>query len=243
MLAKALLGQSILEGASMTEAIGSSTAAEAARALAATQQASQRSAAAAAQSAATGRSGNDGDSITLSKQAQAILRLQDGTELLPIPLDKLKLITPEGQRSEAEAAIRQMMVDLGIEGDLQFSIKMRADGSRGGGSIVVENSNPRAAEIEAAINGDPALQKTLRNMHMSSKIAYEMPAMREMFEASRAAGDKPVSPDLFSTARSARERTEAASYAFTLTGGILTTAFVDPSGAHFGGVAPEAGPA
>ena len=223
----------------MTNAIGNSTA-EVARTLAATQT-SQRSAVT-AHPGETSKTAGDGDSITLSKQAQAILRLQDGTELLPVPLDKLKLITPEGQRSEAEAAIRQMMVDLGIEGDLQFSIKMRADGSRGGGSIVVENSNPRAAEIEAAINGDPALQKTLRNMHMSSKIAYEMPAMREMFEAIRAAGDKPASPDLFSTARSARERTEAASYAFTMTGGILTSAFVDPSGGCFGGVAPEAEP-
>jgi len=240
MLAKAL-GQSILEGASMTEAIGSSAAAEAARVLAAAQQASQRSTAAgaAAQSAATGRSGNEGDSVTLSGPAQEIVKLRtaDGKEVTWISLNDLEPITPQGERSKAEAAIQQMMADLDIEGDLEFSIKLREDGS-----MAVTSDDPRAAEIEAAINGDPALQKTLRNMHMSSKIAYEMPAMREMFEAIRAAGDKPASPDLFSTARSARERTEAASYAFTMTGGILTSAFVDPSGGRFGGVAPEAEP-
>ena len=222
----------------MAEAIGPS-AADVARALTAAQQIGQRGAApGATESAATGRTGHEGDSVTLSEAAQTIVRLRDGTEALPIPLDKLKLITPQGQRSEAEAGIRQMMADLGIEGDLEFSAKQREDDS-----MAVTSDDPRAAEIETAINGDPALRRALRNMRMSSKIGYEFPAMREMFEASRAAEDKPFAADLFGNVRSARERTEAASYAFTMTGDVLTTAFVDPSGARFGCIAPELDPA
>src|SRR3546814_20189530 len=93
-------------------------------------QTSNRAAAATQEKAASGRTGHEGDSVTLSDAAQEALtvRTRDGVELTLIPLGKLKLITPQGQRSEAETAIKQLMADLGIEGDMEFSIEVKDDG-------------------------------------------------------------------------------------------------------------------
>lgn len=103
----------------MTEAIGSS-AAELARALAAAPQAGHRDsgAAAAAQSAGTSRSGHEGDSVTLSETALQVVKIRhpDGTVAEGRLLTGLKPISPQGERAESEAAIQQMVVDLGIEG-------------------------------------------------------------------------------------------------------------------------------
>lgn len=221
----------------MTEVSGPS-AAEAARALAAASQPGQRStgAGAAAQSTGTGRSGHEGDSVTLSDDAQEIvkLRLPDGTVVEGRPLTGLKLITPQGQRVESEAAIRQMMTGLGIEGDLEFSIALRDDGS-----IAATSGGAYAAEIGAAIDADPAFEKTLRDMLMSSKFTYMAEASRTEREAA-GTGDSSFPGRWLDSWSAARARTEAASYTFTMADGVLTTAFVDPSGARFGGAAPEA---
>lgn len=220
----------------MTDAIGPNVS-DVARALMEARQTSNRAAAAATwEKAATGRTGHEGDSVTLSDAAQEALtvRTRDGIELTPIPLDKLKLITPQGQRSEAETAIKQLMADLGIEGDLEFSIEVKDDGS-----VAVKGAGAHSEEIEAAINADPSLQKLMRSSYMSAKFGYELPVMKEAMDAMRAAGDEPVGRELFAAARAARDRVDAASFTFTLTQGVLTTAFVDPTGERFGGVAPE----
>ena len=221
----------------MTDAIGPSVS-DVARALMEARQSANRAAAAGPQSAATGtgRTGHEGDSVTLSDAAQEVLtvRTRDGVELTPIPLDKLKLITPQGQRSEAETAIKQLMADLGIEGDLEFSIEMKDDGS-----VAVKGAGAHSEQIEAAINADPSLQKLMRNTYMSAKFGYELPAMKEAMDVLRDAGDEPVRRDAFAAAHAARDRVSAASFTFTLTQGALTTSFVDPTGERFGGVAPE----
>src|SRR3546814_17688508 len=122
----------------MTDAIGPNVS-DVARALMEARQTSNRAAAVATrEKAATGLTGHEGDSVTLSDAAQEALtvRTRDGIELTPIPLDKLKLITPQGQRSEAETALKQLMAHLGIEGDLEFSLEVKADGPvgvKGGG--------------------------------------------------------------------------------------------------------------
>lgn len=120
------------------------------------------------------------------------------------------------------------------KGDLEFSIELRDDHS-----VTVTSTGAHAAEIEAAIGADPAFERTLRNMLMSSKIAYESPAMREVLNALRAEGNAPVAADLFAAVSAARDRTAAASYTLSMTQGVLTTAFVDPSGERFGGIVPE----
>jgi hypothetical protein len=221
----------------MTDAIGPSVS-DVARALMEARQANNRAVTTAPQSAATGtgRTGNEGDTVTLSDAAQEALtvRTRDGTELTPIPLDKLKLITPQSQRGEAETAIKQLMADLGIEGDLEFSIEVKDDGS-----VAVKEAGAHSEEIEAAINADPSLQKLMRNSYMSAKFGYELPIMKEAMDAMRAAGDEPVGRELFAAIHAARDRVDAASFTFTLTQGVLTTAFVDPTGERFGGVAPE----
>src|SRR3546814_905540 len=172
-------------------------------------QTSNRAAAATQEKAASGRTGHEGDSVTLSDAAQEALtvRTRDGVELTLIPLGKLKLITPQGQRSEAETAIKQLMADLGIEGDMEFSIEVKDDGS-----VAVRGAGAHSDEIEAAINADPSLQKLMRSSHMSAKFGYELPFMKEAMDAMRAAGDEPVARELFAAARAARDRVDAASF-------------------------------
>lgn len=227
----------ITEGKTMTDAIGPGVApsvADVAHALAEARQASNRStAAAAAQTPPAGRSGHEGDSVTLSARAQEAMKVQGpgGSELTPIPLGKLKLITPEGERSEAEAAIKQLMADLGIEGDLEFSIEMNDDGS-----VAVKGAGGHNADLEAAINADPALQRLMRTNYMSAKIAYTFPAMKELFSGG---DDQGLKMEALKAATAVRDRVEAASFTFTLSEGVLTTAFVDTTGGRFGGVAPE----
>lgn len=227
----------------MTDALTPSKS-DVAHALMEARQVNRRSPAAAAsslaQTVAAGRSGHEGDSVSLSPRAQQALAQQavkvtgpDGQELTPIPLDKLKIITPQGQRSEAEAAIKQVMADLGLEGDLEFSIEVKDDGS-----IAVQGAGEQGAALEAAINADPALQRLMRNTYMSAKFAYTLPAMKNLFSAGE---DQGVDRQAVQAARAARERVEAASFTLTLTDGLLTTAFVDPAGGRFSTVAPEAG--
>jgi hypothetical protein len=226
----------------MTLAIGPSVA-DVARALATAKQAGQSGSAttatqSGAASGATGRTGNEGDSVTLSDAAQEALtlRTRDGIELTAIPLGKLKLITPQGQRSEAETAIKRLMADLGIEGDLEFSIEVKDDRS-----VAVKGAGVHSEKIEAAINADPSLQKLMHNNYLSAKFGYEFPITKEAMDAMRAAGDEPLGRELFAAVHAARDRVDAASYTFTLTGGILTTAFVDADGERFGGVTTETG--
>lgn len=223
----------------MTEAIASSIA-EVARSLAAAKQGAARGVSAApgpAASAGSGRSGHEGDRVTLSEAAQRIVKLRtaDGREIEARPVTGLRLITPQSARAEAEAGIRQVMADLDIEGDLEFAIEPRDDGT-----IELSSSHPRAAEIEAAINDDPSLCKTLRELQMTSRFAYEGPLMREAMEAVRDAEERPASSDPFAAVRALRDRLQASSYTLTMTGGVLSTAFVDPAGQRFGGVTPEA---
>src|SRR3546814_5785123 len=99
------------------------------------------------------------------------------------------------------------MADLGIEGDLEFSIEVKDDGS-----VAVKGAGAHSEEIEAAINADPSLQKLMRNSYMSAKFRYELPVMKEAMDAMRAAGDEPVGRELFAAARAARDRVDAASF-------------------------------
>lgn len=222
----------------MTDAIASSTA-DVARALAAAKQSTARGEGAAGTpgSTGTGRSGHEGDSVTLSDTAREILTLRtpDGREIEVRPLTGLRVITPQSARLEAEAGLQQVMADLGIEDDLEFAIRSRDDGT-----LAVSGGHPRAAEIEAAINDDPALRKTLRELHMTSRFAYEGPLMREAIEAARDLEEVSPGSDPFAATRALRERMQDSSYTLTMTGGVLSTAFVDPAGNRFGGVAPEA---
>src|SRR3546814_17508785 len=87
----------------------------------------------------------------------------------------MKPITPQGLRSGAESALQGIMADLGIEGDFEFSITVKDDSS-----IAVQSDDPRAKALEQAINADPALQKTLREMKLLSGHALAMPKMREL---------------------------------------------------------------
>src|SRR3546814_2685593 len=98
------------------------------------------------------------------------------------------------------------MADLGIEGDLEFSIEVKDDGS-----VAVKGAGAHSEEIEAAINADPSLQKLMRNSYMSAKFGYELPVMKEAMDAMRAAGDEPVGRELFAAARAARDRVDARS--------------------------------
>lgn len=222
----------------MTDAIASSTA-EIARALAAAKQSAARGAAAAGttDTAKTGRSGNEGDSVTLSDTAREILTLRtpDGREIEVRPLTGLRMITPQSARLEAEAGLQQVMTDLGIKGDLEFAIRPRDDGT-----LAVTGGHPRIAEVEAAINDDPALRKTLRELHMISRFVYEGPLMRDAMEAARDLEEVAPGTDPFAATRALRDRLQDSSYTLTMTGGVLSTAFVDPAGNRFGGVAPEA---
>lgn len=222
----------------MTDAIASSTA-DVARALAAAKQSAARGATVAGMTArsGTGRSGHEGDSVTLSDTAREVLKLRtpDGREIEVRPLTGLRMITPQSARAEAEAGIQRVMADLGIEGDLEFTIRPRDDGT-----LAVSGSHPRAAEIGAAINDDPALCKTLRELHMTSRFAHEGPLMREAAEAMRDAEVASPRSDPFAAMHALRQRMQTSSYTLTMTGGVLSTAFVDPTGQRFGGVAPEA---
>ena len=223
----------------MTDAIGPSTS-DVAHALMEARQATHRAAAAAPQTAASGtrRTGNEGDSVTLSSAAQQAVKLQgpNGEELKPLPISSLRLITPQGLRSDAQAGLQQIMADLGIEGDLEFSIEAGDDGA-----LRVESGNPRAAELEAAINADPALQKTLREMEMFSTHALEMPEMKAAFDWIHEHEDQVPPRGLFDALDAVRERIEDSRYTVTMTGGTLTTAFMDSSGDSFGGVNTETG--
>ena len=46
---------------------------------------------------------------------------------------------------------------------------------------------------------------------------------------------------LFDALDAARERLATSSYTITMSGGSLTTAFVDPDGEHFGGIGTDTG--
>jgi len=216
----------------MTEAIGSSIA-EVARALAAAKQNNHRSfvTAGTADSAATGRTGHEGDAVTLSEAAREAVRLPlpDNTEFKAIPLSSLRKITPQGLRSDAEAGLQNIMDDLGIEGDLEFSIQVNDNGS-----IAVESSDPHAEALEAAINVDPALRRTFRELQMIARFAYHTPLLSEALKSSGT-----LRAEAFAAADAAHERLDTASYAISMTGGVLTTAFVDPTGTRFGGVGLE----
>lgn len=220
----------------MTDAIGPGVA-DVARALAASKQTTRQNdpAQSAATSSAAGRSGNEGDSVTLSDAAQEIvkIRLPGGTLAEGRRLTGLKLVTPQDQRVETEAALQQMMADLGIEGDLEFSIEVRD-----GRSIAVTGGGARAADLEAAINGDPQLQRMLGSGYRSAEIAYKFPALKEALDAIRAGENESVSRNAFAAARAAGQRVEASRYTLTMADGVLTTAFVDQAGARFGGIAP-----
>ena len=219
----------------MTNGIGSSVA-DVARALAAAKQANQSSAsdASAPPRAATGRTGNEGDSVTLSAEAQKSFKL-DGS-VTPIDMSKVRLVTPQGLRGDAEAGLQKVMADLGIEGDLEFAISVNDDGS-----IAVQSDDPQAEALEQAINGDPALQKTLREMEMFSGHSVTMPAMKEAFDWRREHEDEVAPPGLFDALDAARERSENSSYTVIMIGGTLTTAFVDPDGERFGGIGTDTG--
>src|SRR3546814_19951146 len=111
------------------------------------------------------------------------------------------------------------MADLGIEGDLEFLIEVKDDGS-----AAVKGAGAHSEEIEAAINADPSLQKLMRNSYMSAKFGYELPIMKEAMDAIRAAGAEPVGRELIAAASAARARVDPASFTFTLTQAVRTTA-------------------
>jgi hypothetical protein len=217
----------------MTEAIGPSISDVARALMEARQSASRAGNAAAIQTAAgeTGRTGHEGDTVTLSEAAHNAVRrpLLDDTESEAIPLSSLRKITPQGLRSDAEAGLQKIMDDLGVEGDFEFSIQLNDDGS-----FAVESDDPQAEALEAAINTDPALQRTFRELRMISGFAYHTPLLGDALESSGSART-----EAFSAADAARERLNAASYTITMTAGKLTTAFVDPTGTRFGGVGLE----
>ncbi|WP_340116598.1 hypothetical protein [Pelagibius sp. 7325] len=219
----------------MTDAIGPSIS-DVARALMEARQTTSRAAATAPQPAATGtgRTANEGDSVTLSAEAQKSIKL-DGS-VTPIDMSKVRLITPQGLRSDAETGLQAVMDELGIEGDLHFAITVNGDGS-----IAVAGDDPQAEALEQAINADPALQKTLRDMEVLSGHSLTMPAMKEALDWMREHEDQPAPRSLFDGVDALRQRIEGASYTFTMTGGTLTTAFVDAAGESFGGIGTETG--
>jgi len=229
----------------MTDAIGPSVS-DVARALMEARQANNRAAAAAstqATASGTGRTGNEGDTVSLSAEAQKSIKLEgpDGAKLIPLALTPDMMITPQGLRSDAEAGLQAIMADLGIEGDLEFSISVNDDGS-----IAVASDDPQAEALEAAINADSALQKTLREMKFFSGHALEMPAMKTALDWMREHEDAVSPRGLFDEVDALRERIEGSSYTFTMTGGTttggtLTTAFVDSAGESFGGIGTETG--
>src|SRR3546814_13669814 len=91
-------------------------------------------------------------------------------------------------------------------------------------SIAVQSDDPRAKALEQAINADPALQKTLREMKLFSCHALEMPKMRELMDWMRE-HENEISPrSLFGAVAAVRGRIEGSSYTGTVTGGTPTTA-------------------
>ena len=90
------------------------------------------------------------------------------------------------------------------------------------------------------INADPELQETLRHLRMTARFAEEGPAMRAAFEQLQQYEDRPAGPDVFAAVRALRARLDGADFTLSLSGGRLTTSFVDAAGQSFGGLAPEA---
>src|SRR3546814_11364249 len=129
------------------------------------------------------------------------------------------------------------MADLGIEGDLEFSIEVKDDGS-----VAVKGAGAHSEEIEAAINADPSLQKLMRNSYMSAKLGYELPVMKEAMDAMRAAGDEPVAREPFAAAPAARDRAAAPRFTFTLKPRAPHPALVDTTGARCRRPAPALAP-
>src|SRR3546814_11417120 len=111
------------------------------------------------------------------------------------------------------------MGDVGIEGDFEFSITVKDDSS-----IVVQSDDPRAKALEQAINADPALQKTLREMKLFSGHALEMLKMRELMEWMQEHENEISHRSLFGAVEAVRERIEGASSTVSTTGGATMEA-------------------
>lgn len=223
----------------MLDAIGS-TVADVARALAAAKQSVRQDdgGQAAAASAAPGRTGHEGDSITISQEARQRYKLEgpDGQPLKPLTLTPDMRITPQGLRGKAEAGMQAILSDLGIDGDVEFSVSVNDDGS-----IAVQSEDAPAEALESAINADPALQKTLRQMEQMSGHALTMPEMRKIVDWQHAHEDEIPPAGQHDGWRALQDRLGASSYRVTMVGGTLTTAFVDPAGERFGGIGTETG--
>src|SRR3546814_19301361 len=93
------------------------------------------------------------------------------------------------------------MADLGIEGDLEFSIEVKD-----AGSLAVKGAGAHSEELEAAINADPSLQKPMPTRYLSAKFGYALPGLKAALADMRTAGDEHVGRDVVAAYSDARGR-------------------------------------
>lgn len=216
----------------MTEAIGNNDplglieTAKAAANSAATQARS-----AAGGPAAAGKASGTLDMITLSKAARAAADILEearaATAGKALSLDPGELLDLDAMLARAESGLKDMLQGLGITGDTEITIHVRADGS-----VEVKGDHPRAAEIEAAINGDPELRNALVGVHVISSAERIGVAMSRAMEAAR--NDEANAGAYFNWVRGIIDQTRSADHVFSLQGGSLSAGFVDSGGNRFG---------
>ncbi len=178
-----------------------------------------------------GRASGTLDMITLSKAARAAADILEqaraATAGKTLSLDFSELTDLDSLLAKAESGIQDMLQNLGISGDTEFTIRVRADGS-----VQVISDHPRAAEIEEAINGDPDLRNAVVGVHVVSTVQRIGAAMSQAMEAARA--DEANAGAYFNWVRGIIDQTKAAGHVFSMQGGSLTAGFVDAAGNRFG---------
>ena len=197
----------------------------------ATNAAAARQRASAASMPQSGRASGTLDMITLTKSARAAAALmadaRAATAGKTLSLNPKGLNELDAMMAEAQSGIQDMLQALGIVGDTALTISVRPDGS-----VSVNSDHPRAAEIEAAINGDPGLRNALVGVHVMASTRRIADAMGQAMAAARA--DEGNAGAYFNWVRGIIAQTNGADQVFTMTGGSLSTSFVDTAGNRFG---------
>ena len=193
-------------------------------------QAAQRSDPFLSQNDDTLDSGSSGDTITLSKAAQAASAMWSAAAsvtggALPAGLGQAGNL--DSLMSQAQSDLQQIMDKLGISGDFQFTLTVQPDGS-----VKVNSDDPRAAELQDAINNDPDLRNALVAVHVMSVMQRIAAAAGQALDGARSNEDQ--AGDYFQSVRDIIDQTKTADQVFTMRDGKLTTAFVDADGNQYG---------
>lgn len=215
----------------MTDPIGGGGNSDLARLMAMLNaQAAQRSDPFLSQSDDSSGTGCSCDTITLSKTAQAASAMWTDAASAANPL--LSLGTPQQSDldsllSQAQSGLQKIMDNLGISSDFQFTLTVQPDGS-----VKVNSDDPRAAQLQDAINNDPDLRNALVGVHVMSVMQRIAAATGQALDGAQS--NENQASDYFQWVRGVIDQTKTADQVFTMSGGKLTTSFVDANGNQYG---------